>query len=146
MRKKMVEGEYQIDSWPKGPESSLCPLARPDIAMGLESQIEAWSARHSRSLKTSVSHRQFASIVKRTATVSKEKPTSHRLRDENPAGRRGGLGCQGQRHRGRGRYTLDIPLHRRDLWTGKHPDILIALCRNTTSTSWQAIRASSIQV
>ena len=45
MRKKKVEGEYQIDSWPKGPERSLCPLARPDIAMGPESQIEAWSAR-----------------------------------------------------------------------------------------------------
>jgi len=45
MRKKKVEGEYQTDSWPKGPESSLCPLARPDIAMGPESQIEAWSAR-----------------------------------------------------------------------------------------------------
>jgi hypothetical protein len=45
MRKKKVEGEYQTDSWPKGPESSLCPLARPDIAMGPESQIEAWSVR-----------------------------------------------------------------------------------------------------
>ena len=45
MRKKKVEGEYQTDSWPKGPEWSLCPLARPDIAMGPESQIEAWSAR-----------------------------------------------------------------------------------------------------
>ena len=116
MRKKMVEGEYQTDSWPKGPEWSLCPLARPDIAMGLESQIEAWSAHCSRRLKTSVSHCQFASNFKSKATVSISETTSHRLRDEKPAERRGGLGCQGQRHRGRERYTLDIPLHRRDLW------------------------------
>jgi hypothetical protein len=116
MRKKKVEGKYQIDSWPKGPEWSLCPLARPDIAMGLESQIEAWSAHRSRSLKTSVSHCQFVSIVRKTATVSTSETTSHRLRVEKPAERRGGLGCQGQRHRGRRRCTLDIPLHRRDLW------------------------------
>ena len=115
MRKKKVEGEYQIDSWPKGPEWSLCPLARPDIAMGLESQIEAWSARSSRSLKTPGSHRQIASNGRRTTTVSKSETTCHRLRDDHPAVRRGGLGCQGQRHRGGERYTLDIPLHRRDL-------------------------------
>ena len=116
MRKKKVEGEYQTDSWPKGPEWSLCPLARPDIAMGPESQIEAWSARSSRSLKTPGSHRQIASNGRRTTTVSKSETTGHRLRDDHPAERREGLGCQGQRHRGRERYTLDIPLHRRDLW------------------------------
>ena len=116
MRKKKVEGEYQIDSWPKGPEWSLCPLARPDIAMGLESQIEAWSARSSRSLKTPGSHHQIASNGRRTTTVSKSAMTCHRLRDDHPAERREGLGCQGQRHRGRGRNALDIPLHRRNLW------------------------------
>ncbi len=123
MRRKKVEGEYQIDSWPKGPESSLCPLARPDIAMGLESQIEAWSARSSRILKPPGSHRQIASNGRRTTTVSKSATTCHRLRDDHPAGRRGGLGCQGQRHRGRERYTLDIPLHRRDLWVIQYPAI-----------------------
>ena len=117
MRKKKVEGEYQTDSWPKGPEWSLCPLARPDIAMALESQIEAWSAHRSESLKTSVSHCQFASIVRRTATVSTSITTGHHHRDEHTAGRRGGLGCQDRRHRGRERYTLDIPLHRRNLWS-----------------------------
>ena len=116
MRKKMVEGEYQIDSWPKGPERSLCPLARPDIAMGPESQIEAWSAGRLRRCKTPGSHRGFASIGRRTTTVSKAETTCHRLRDDQPAERRGRLRCQGQQHRGRGRNTLDIPLHRRDLW------------------------------
>ncbi len=111
MRKKKVEGEYQTDSWPKGPQWSLCPLARPDIAMGLESQIEAWSAHSSRSLKTPGSHHQIASNGRRTTTVSKSETTCHRLRDDHPAERHGGLGCQGQRHRGGERYTLDIPLH-----------------------------------
>jgi len=120
MRKKKVEGEYQTDSWPKGPEWSLCPLARPDIAMGLESQIEAWSARSSRSLKTPGSHRQIASNGRRITTVSKSETTCHRLRGEHPAERRRGLGCQGKRHRGRGRNTLDIPLHRRNLWARRH--------------------------
>jgi hypothetical protein len=41
MRQIKVEGEYQTDLWPKGPEWRICPLARPDIAMGFESQIEA---------------------------------------------------------------------------------------------------------
>ena len=128
MRKKKVEGEYQIDSWPKGPEWSLCPLARPDIAMGLESQIEAWSAHSSRSLKTPGSHHQIASNGRRTTTVSKSAMTCHRLRDDHPAERREGLGCQGQRHRGRGRNALDIPLHRRNLWggqAGRKPEIRI---------------------
>ena len=116
MRKKKVEGEYQIDSWPKGPEWSLCPLARPDIAMGPESQIEAWSARNSGRLKTPGSHHQFASCVRRKTTVSNAATTDHCLRDDHPAERRRGLGCQGQRHRGEGRNTLDIPLHRRNLW------------------------------
>ncbi len=116
MRKKKVEGEYQIDSWPKGPEWSLCPLARPDIAMGPESQIEAWSARLSRCLKTPGSHRQIASYVRRITTVSKAETTCHRRRDKHPAERREGLGCQDHRHRGRERNVLDIPLHRRNLW------------------------------
>ena len=116
MRKKMVEGEYQTDSWPKGPESSLCPLARPDIAMGHESQIEAWSVCGLRRNKTSGSHPQFASCVRRKTTVSKSETTCHRLLGDHPAERRRGLGCQGQRHRGGGKCTLDIPLHRRNLW------------------------------
>ncbi len=132
MRKKKVEGEYQTDSWPKGPEWSLCPLARPDIAMGLESQIEAWSAHSSRSLKTPGSHHQIASNGRRTTTVSKSETTCHRLRDDHPAERHGGLGCQGQRHRGGERYTLDIPLHRRDLWEpkeegGVYPALVFAI-------------------
>jgi hypothetical protein len=142
MRKKKVEGEYQTDSWPLGPESSLCPLARPDIAMGLESQIEAWSADRSRRLKTSVSHCQFASNIKRKATVSTSETTSHRLRDEEPAERHRGLGCLGHRHRGRETYTLDIPLHRRDLWSRadarqnlfrRFLDSALGLARNDTT-------------
>ena len=128
MRKKKVEGEYQIDFWPKGPERSLCPLARPDIAMGPESQIEAWSARRSRCLKTPGSHRNIASNGKRTTTVSKSESTCQRLRDDHPAERRWGLGCQAQAHRGGKRCALDIPLHRRNLWgdsrkrvSGRHP-------------------------
>jgi len=121
MRKKKVEGEYQIDSWPKGPEWSLCPLARPDIAMGPESQIEAWSARNSGRLKTPGSHHQFASCVRRKTTASNAATTDHCLRDDHPAERRRGLGCQGQRHRGEGRNTLDIPLHRRNLWGEQKP-------------------------
>jgi len=116
MREKMVEGEYQIDSWPKGPEWSLCPLARPDVAMGLESQIEAWSACRLRRCKTPGSHRGIASIGRRTTTVSKSKMTGRFLRGNHSADRPGGLGCQDQRHRGGESYTLDIPLHRRDLW------------------------------
>lgn len=117
MRKRKVEGEYQIDFWPKGPESSLCPLARPDIAMGHESQIEAWSACGPRRIKTSGSHPQIASCVRRNTTVSKSETTCHRLLGDHPAERRRGLGCQGQRHRGGRKYALDIPLHRRNLWT-----------------------------
>jgi hypothetical protein len=116
MRKKMVEGEYQTDFWPKGPESSLCPLARPDIAMGHESQIEAWSVCGLRRNKTSGSHPQFASCVRRKTTVSKSETTCNRLLGDHPAERHRGLGCQGQRHRGGGKCTLDIPLHRRNLW------------------------------
>ena len=115
MRKKMVEGEHQIDSWPKGPEWSLCPLARPDIAMGHESQIEAWSVCGLRRIKTSGSHTQFASCVRRKTTVSIPETTGHRLLGGHSAERRRGLGCQGQRHRDRKKYALDIPLHRRDL-------------------------------
>ena len=122
MREKMVEGEYQIDSWPKGPEWSLCPLARPDVAMGLESQIEAWSACRLRRCKTPGSHRGIASIGRRTTTVSKSKMTGRFLRGNHSADRPGGLGCQDQRHRGGESYTLDIPLHRRDLsgWQSAH--------------------------
>ena len=69
-----------------------------------------------RRLKTPGSHRQIASNSRRTTTVSKTETTCHRLRENHPAERRRGLGCQGQRHRGWERYTLDIPLHRRDLW------------------------------
>ena len=143
MRKKKVEGEYQIDSWPKGPEWSLCPLARPDIAMGPESQIEAWSARNSGRLKTPGSHHQFASCVRRKTTASNAATTDHCLRDDHPAERRRGLGCQGQRHRGEGRNTLDIPLHRRDLWglqsalSNPTPQIprLASLARNDRETA-----------
>jgi len=137
MRKKKVEGEYQTDSWPKGPEWSLCPLARPDIAMGLESQIEAWSAHSSRSLKTPGSHHQIASNGRRTTTVSKSETTCHRLRDDHPAERHGGLGCQGQRHRGGERYTLDIPLHRRNLWVQGRS----GLSTHSTDLSARALRA-----
>ena len=118
MRKTKVEGEYQPDSWPKGPETSLCPLARPDIAMGFESQIEAWSARRPRRFTILGSHRQYASRVRRTTTVSKSETTGHHIRGDHLAERRGGLGRQVQRHRDGERYTLDIPLHRRDLGGG----------------------------
>ena len=118
MRKTKVEGEYQSDPWPKGPETSLCPLERPDIAMGLESQIEAWSARCLRCLKTPGSHCQFASSLYKSKDGVESWETAS-VRDRFPekpsAERRGGLGCQGKRHRGRRRNTLDIPLHRRDL-------------------------------
>ena len=118
MRSKKVEGEYQTDFWPKGPERSLCPLARPDIAMGSESQIEAWSACRSRCLETPGSHSRIASIVERTTPVSKSKMTGRSLRGDHSADGPWGLGCQGQRHRGGESFTLDIPLHRRNLWDG----------------------------
>jgi len=119
MRSKKVEGEHQIDFWPKGPEWSLCPLARPDIAMGPEPQKEAWSARRSRCFKTDDSHCRFASKARKTTTVSTSETTGHRLRKDHLAERRRGLGCLGHRHRGGERYTLDIPLHRRNLWPGR---------------------------
>ena len=140
MRETKVEGEYQIDSWPKGPEWSLCPLVRPDIAMGLESQIEAWSTRRLRRIKTLDSHRQIASKGRRTTTVSTEKPIDHRHQG-GLLGRLGGLGCQVQTHRGRRRYALDIPLHRRDLWFRRrngsiddfHRHVLSELCESNGS-------------
>jgi len=63
MRQKKVEGEYQPDSWPTGPGRRLCPLARPDIAMDLESQIEAWSARGLRRRKIFLSQDELASCL-----------------------------------------------------------------------------------
>ena len=116
MRKKKVEGEYQPDSWPKGPESSLCPLARPDIAMGPESQIEAWSVR------VYDASRPLVRIARSHLTAEQQQRCQKQKRLVIVSGaitlfeRREGLGCQGQRHRGRGRNTLDIPLHRRNLW------------------------------
>ena len=119
MRKKKVEGEYQTDSWPKGPESSLCPLARPDIAMGPESQIEAWSVR------VYDASRPLVRIARSHLTAEEQQRCQKQKRLVIVSGaitlfeRREGLGCQGQRHRGRGRNTLDIPLHRRNLWSGQ---------------------------
>ena len=40
-------------------------------------------------------------------------PVRDRLRDDSSGRRPWGLGCHSQRHRGRGRCALDIPLHRR---------------------------------
>ena len=116
--KKMVEGEYQTDSWPKGPETSLCPLARPEIAIGPEPQIEAWSASGVRRHTTPGSHQEHTSCAKKSTAVPN---TGNRQRFGPVSVATTCLSVEGTRMSGpmtpsKGRYALDIPLHRRNLW------------------------------
>jgi hypothetical protein len=53
----------------EGPGRSLCPLARPDIVMGLESQIEAWSALGIRRCTILLSQNKLASCLYKQTTV-----------------------------------------------------------------------------
>ena len=117
--KKKVEGEYQPDLWPKGPERRLCPLVRPEIAMGSESQIEAWSPRVTRRRTTSGSHQEHASRTNKRTTVSH---AGNRQRFKPVPGHQTCLSAKGTRMSApktpsKERCALDIPLHRR-IWVG----------------------------
>ena len=56
----------------QGPGRRLCPLARPDIVMGLESQIEAWSAHGLLSRKIHLSQDELALGLNKQNGVKKE--------------------------------------------------------------------------